>query len=146
MAKINVFFQFLCSPSEPLHSQKNSKKLWFLLLEANHATSLNCTFFRILANCDEEEEEVFSSIEGLVSDALKDRLGMALFGHLDWNSFNHGKFSSWGAIYCNNMIYLHFKGTSLSKLLCCIPEFTLHMYVLYFLGTYFYLVKFLEDT
>ena len=31
----------------------------------------------------EEEEEVFSSIEGLVSDALKDRLGMALFGHLD---------------------------------------------------------------
>ena len=31
----------------------------------------------------EEEEEVFSSIEGLVCDALKDRLGMALFGHLD---------------------------------------------------------------
>ena len=30
-----------------------------------------------------KEEEVFSSIEGLVSDALKDRLGMALFGHLD---------------------------------------------------------------
>ena len=30
-----------------------------------------------------KEEEVFSSIEGLVCDALKDRLGMALFGHLD---------------------------------------------------------------
>ena len=112
------------------------------------------TFFRFFfafflyfrPHCVKEEEEVFSSIEGLVCDALKDRLGMALFGHLDWNSFNHGKFSSWGAIYCNNMIYLHFKGTSLSKLLCCIPEFTLHMYVLYFLGTYFYLVRFLEDT
>ena len=104
-------------------------------------------FLYFRSHCVKEEEEVFSSIEGLVCDALKDRLGMALFGHLDWNSFNHGKFSSWGAIYCNNMIYLHFKGTSLSKLLCCIPEFTLHMYVLllYYQGTYFYLVRFLKD-